>query len=61
MTHLVWCGIISYCVNTAVKVSAVVETSNLSTIVVDLEGSTRVGSSTDGRHNKDSWEGDRSG
>ena len=61
MTHLVWGGVISHRINAAVKVSTIVETSDLPTIVVDLEGSTRVGSSTDGRHSRDIWEDDKSG
>ena len=56
MTHLIWGRVISHRVNAAVKVLTVVKVSNLPTIVVDLEGGTRVGSSTDGRHSRDIWE-----
>ena len=59
MTHLVWGGVISHRIDVAVKVSTVVKASDLPTIVINLEGSTRVGSSTDGRHSRDVWESNK--
>ena len=58
MTHLIWSRVINHRIDVAVKVSTIVEASNLPTIVINFEGSTRVGSSTDGR---DIWESNKSG
>ena len=61
MTHFIWGRVISHRIDAAVEVSTIVEMSNLPTIVVDLEGSTRVRSSTDGRHSRNVWESNKSG